>query len=136
MVRMLLSAPGRLEEHIRKGTLVLEELQVLVLDEADRNARNGLSAGCRYHSCGNAERTSDLFIRATYPSGIEQIAQRVMRSRSRLFRGVNADSQTIQSVFCKVGAEVRLRIGLFACCCIIQCGVPHWCSQIPRSLVS
>ena len=41
-VQVIVGTPGRVQDHLRRGTLDLSELRSLVLDEADENAAHGL----------------------------------------------------------------------------------------------
>lgn len=78
-VHIVVGTPGRIEAHLRKGSLRLGTLQTLVLDEADRMLDMGFE-----ESVNNiirqapAERQTLLFS-ATYPDGVHDIAARTLR---------------------------------------------------------
>jgi ATP-dependent RNA helicase DbpA len=76
---VVVGTPGRLEEHLRKGSLRLDQLSVLVLDEADRMLDMGfapqLDAVVQY---APRERQTLLFS-ATFPDSIAKLAQRYQR---------------------------------------------------------
>ena len=65
------SAPGRIQEHLRKGTLVLDGLNTLVLDEADRMLDMGFYDSIAEIIGQLPERRQTLLFSATYPDGIE-----------------------------------------------------------------
>ncbi len=46
---IIVGTPGRVEEHLRKGTLRLDSLNMLVLDEADRMLDMGFQPGSGCH---------------------------------------------------------------------------------------
>ena len=75
---IIVGTPGRIEEHLRKGTLELGRLTVFVLDEADRMLDMGfqatLDAIVEYVPC----RRQTLLFSATYPEQIQAIADRIM----------------------------------------------------------
>ncbi len=76
---IVVGTPGRIVDHIAKGTLKLDSINQLVLDEADRMLEMGFSedidavlAAC------NSERQTLLFS-ATYPDDIKKISARCQR---------------------------------------------------------
>ena len=76
---IVVGTPGRIVDHIAKGTLKLDSVNQLVLDEADRMLEMGFSedidavlAAC------NTERQTLLFS-ATYPDDIKKISARCQR---------------------------------------------------------
>ncbi|MBK8973287.1 MAG: ATP-dependent RNA helicase DbpA [Hahellaceae bacterium] len=107
---VVVGTPGRIEEHLRKGTLVLKQLKVLVLDEADRMLEMGFQPSVDAIVAETPSERQTLLFSATYPTGIEHIAQRVMRSPLRIVVEGQHDSGTIQSVFYKVDASEPARI--------------------------
>jgi ATP-independent RNA helicase DbpA len=72
--------PGRVADHLGRGTLSLEAVGTFVLDEADRMLDMGFYEDIAYiaEHCP-AERQTLLFS-ATYPPGIRDIADRFLRS--------------------------------------------------------
>ena len=75
---IIVGTPGRVDEHVRKGSLVLSKLNMLVLDEADRM----LDMGFQEELDAIIEQTPDsrqtLMFSATFPAQIESIAERIM----------------------------------------------------------
>ena len=71
--------PGRLLDHLERGTLDLRGLRTLVLDEADRMLDMGFAEDVlRIIECTPATRQTVLFS-ATFPPTIEQLSRRVQR---------------------------------------------------------
>ncbi|GAB2897861.1 ATP-dependent RNA helicase DbpA [Microbulbifer echini] len=76
---IIVGTPGRIEEHLRKGTLSLEHVDTLVFDEADRMLDMGFQDVIdTILAQVPAERQSLLFS-ATYPNEIERLSARVMQ---------------------------------------------------------
>src|SRR5690606_9744390 len=75
------SAPrGRVRDHLQRGTLKLDRLNCLVLDEADRMLDMGfIEVISEIIECTPSRRQTLLFS-ATYPPGIEGLAGRFMRN--------------------------------------------------------
>lgn len=78
-VHAVVGTPGRVMDHIRKGTLKLESLQALVLDEADEMLRMGFLEDVEWIlEQMPAERQMALFS-ATMPKEIQRIARKHLR---------------------------------------------------------
>ncbi|MGB5305798.1 MAG: DEAD/DEAH box helicase [Gammaproteobacteria bacterium] len=79
-VHVVVGTPGRVMDHMRKGTLKLGALQTLVLDEADEMLRMGFIDDVEWIlEQTPAERQMALFS-ATMPKEIERIARRHLRN--------------------------------------------------------
>ncbi len=76
---IVVGTPGRIVDHIAKGTLKLDSINQLVLDEADRMLEMGFADDLEtvLAAC-NSERQTLLFS-ATYPDDIKKISARYQR---------------------------------------------------------
>jgi len=76
---IIVGTPGRIQEHLRKGTLKLEDVTTLVLDEADRMLDMGFSDSIQaiIAECPTDRQT--LLFSATYPEQIARLASEYMR---------------------------------------------------------
>ena len=77
---IIVGTPGRVEEHLRKANLNLDNLTTLVLDEADRMLDMGFQQALDDIVGYMPEQRQTMLFSATYPEKIENIAQRIMRS--------------------------------------------------------
>ncbi|MEX1236697.1 MAG: ATP-dependent RNA helicase DbpA, partial [Pseudomonadales bacterium] len=75
---IIVGTPGRVEEHLRKGSLKLPELNLLVLDEADRMLDMGFQPTLDAIISYLPKARQTLLFSATYPDEIKAIAERVM----------------------------------------------------------
>jgi len=75
---IIVGTPGRIEEHLRKNTLKLNELNTLVLDEADRMLEMGFQSALDAIFEQTPARRQTLLFSATFPAQIKSIAERVM----------------------------------------------------------
>lgn len=75
---IVVGTPGRIEEHLHKGTLRLDGLTALVLDEADRMLDMGFQPALEAILEWVPERRQTLLFSATFPEQIQNIARRVM----------------------------------------------------------
>jgi ATP-independent RNA helicase DbpA len=77
---IIVGTPGRVEEHLRKANLNLDNLTTLVLDEADRMLDMGFQQALDDIVSYMPEQRQTMLFSATYPEKIEKIAQRIMQS--------------------------------------------------------
>jgi ATP-dependent RNA helicase DeaD len=79
-VHVIVGTPGRVMDHMKRGTLDLSELRYLVLDEADEMLRMGFIDDVEWVlEQIPAERQIALFS-ATMPTAVRRIAQKYLRS--------------------------------------------------------
>ena len=77
---IIVGTPGRVEEHLRKANLNLDNLTTLVLDEADRMLDMGFQQALDDIISYMPKQRQTLLFSATYPTKIEKTAQRIMQS--------------------------------------------------------
>ena len=75
-VHVVVGTPGRVMDHMRKGTLKLDALQALVLDEADEMLRMGFIDDVEWILEQTPEQRQMALFSATMPKQIERIARR------------------------------------------------------------
>ncbi len=99
--------PGRLLDHLQRGTLQLRAMKTLVLDEADRMLDMGFSEDVS-QIIGHAPRKRQtLLFSATYPEAIRKISRRFQRDPVTVT--VEADHQpgVIEQLFYQAGKHER-----------------------------
>ncbi len=74
--QVVVGTPGRVMDHMRRGTLNLTDLQCLVLDEADEMLRMGFAEDVEWVLAQSPEKRQMALFSATLPGPIRQIAQR------------------------------------------------------------
>ena len=79
---IIVGTPGRVNQHLIKGTLQLVDLQILILDEADRMLDMGFEPSLHAILTHVPKTRQTLLFSATYPYEIEALVQRVTRNLS------------------------------------------------------
>ncbi|MFK8022213.1 MAG: ATP-dependent RNA helicase DbpA [Pseudomonadales bacterium] len=77
---IIVGTPGRVDEHLRKGNLKLENLSTLVLDEADRMLEMGFTEVLNAIVDKTPKERQTLLFSATFPDNIKKISSRVMNN--------------------------------------------------------
>lgn len=102
---IIVGTPGRIEEHIRKGSLVLENVSMFILDEADRMLEMGFQDALEKIAEAMPEKKQTLLFSATFPKGIEKIAQRFLHKPIRITVEEAHTQTTIKQLFYKVKSD-------------------------------
>ncbi len=78
--RIIVATPGRLVDHLRRGSLDLKKLSHLVLDEADRMFDMGFAPQVNEVIRRIPSQRQTLLFSATFPKEIRELAGRVLRN--------------------------------------------------------
>ncbi|MCO1623147.1 MULTISPECIES: ATP-dependent RNA helicase DbpA [Pseudomonas] len=105
---IIVGTPGRIQQHLDKGTLVLDGLNTLVLDEADRMLDMGFFDAIASIIGKTPSRRQTLLFSATYPAGIKQLAADFMRNPQQVkVESLHTDNQ-IEQRFIEIDPQQRL----------------------------
>ena len=105
---IIVGTPGRIQQHLDKGTLELDGLNTLVLDEADRMLDMGFFDAIASIIGKTPSRRQTLLFSATYPAGIEQLAADFMRKPQQVkVESLHTDNQ-IEQRFIEIDPQQRL----------------------------
>jgi len=77
---VVVGTPGRVIDHIKRGTLKLDDLKFLVLDEADEMLRMGFIDDVEWVISQTPENRQVALFSATMPNAIRKIAQKYLDS--------------------------------------------------------
>ena len=139
---IIVGTPGRIEDHLRKNTLNLDDVDTLVLDEADRMLEMGFQESLETIVARIPEQRQTLLFSATFADEIQRIARRMMRDPvmievsdeenlssidQRFYRLNSADRFT---ALCLVLQEVRPASALVFC--TTKRDVDDVCQQLQR----
>jgi ATP-dependent RNA helicase RhlE len=85
--RILVATPGRLVDHLRRGSVSLSSLEILVLDEADRMLDMGFAPQLNEILRFIPKTRQTLLFSATLPSDIEKLASKWLKDPVRVTIG-------------------------------------------------
>ena len=148
---LVVGTPGRIEEHVRKGSLRLEQLKVLVLDEADRMLDMGFEPQiARVVERAPRERQTLLFS-ASYPDTIVELGRRYQQDAERidasssaaeLARASSGEAGEVEQRFYQVSERDRVpALGRWLALerpesALIFCNTRSECTQVAQHLRS
>ncbi|NBT93055.1 MAG: ATP-dependent RNA helicase DbpA, partial [Betaproteobacteria bacterium] len=107
---IVVGTPGRVMDHLERGSLSLADMGTLVLDEADRMLDMGFMDDIRtvVRQCPPTRQT--LLFSATYPDGIAKLAQDFLRAPVRIEVKAQAAQVTIEQRFYEITRPQRLAV--------------------------
>ena len=76
---VIVATPGRLMDHMKRGTIDLSRVQILVLDEGDEMVDMGFIDDIRTILAGMPEERQTMFFSATMPAPIRELAESFLR---------------------------------------------------------
>jgi ATP-dependent RNA helicase DeaD len=110
-VEVVVGTPGRVLDHIGRGTLRLEGLTTVVLDEADRMLDIGFRPDIEkiLRRCPQSRQT--LLLSATVPPPVERLARRYMRDPESLnFSPRDVAVETIEQHYFTVAPDRKMEL--------------------------
>jgi ATP-dependent RNA helicase DeaD len=108
-VHVVVGTPGRIMDHMRKGTLKLGSLQALVLDEADEMLRMGFNDDVEWILEQTPAGRQMALFSATLPKEVERIARRHLNKPEEIsIVARTATAETIRQRYWQVGGLHKL----------------------------
>ncbi len=111
-VHIVVGTPGRIEDHLRKNTLDLATVNILVLDEADRMLDMGFQESLDAIIAETPVPRQTLLFSATYPEEIATIAKRVMTKPVHIKAETSHDAGSIRQLYFEVGDDEQRLLAL------------------------
>ncbi|MDQ6992087.1 MAG: ATP-dependent RNA helicase DbpA [Mariprofundus sp.] len=99
---IIVGTPGRIEDHLSRGTMKLNGISTLVLDEADRMLEMGFQNALDTIVAQIPKQRQTLLFSATFPAKIESIAKKIMRKPLIVQVTSTHDDSTIEQHFYRI----------------------------------
>ncbi|MDD5298357.1 MAG: ATP-dependent RNA helicase DbpA [Rhodocyclaceae bacterium] len=106
---IVVGTPGRIMDHLDRGSLNLDALNTLVLDEADRMLDMGFHDAMLYIAKRCPFERQTLLFSATYPAGIAELAERFLRAPREVKLAERHEGEKIRQRFYEVKHHERLQ---------------------------
>ncbi len=107
--QVVVGTPGRVMDHIRRGTLKLDELSALVLDEADEMLRMGFIDDVEWILEQTPKTRQTALFSATMPPVIRKVANRHLKNAKEIhIKTSTSTAKTIHQRFWQVSAGRKL----------------------------
>jgi ATP-independent RNA helicase DbpA len=105
---IVVGTPGRIMDHLERGSLKLDALNTLVLDEADRMLDMGFHDDIATVAKQCPKQRQTLLFSATYPEGIAKLAAAFMREPQTVTVAEQHSATQIRQLFFEVREDERL----------------------------
>ncbi len=104
---IIVGTPGRIQDHLTRGTLILDGLKTLVLDEADRMLDMGFSDVINEIIAQTPKTRQTLLFSATYPAAINKMCHAILNDPVTITVESEHTSQVIEQSFYQVKSHQR-----------------------------
>jgi len=106
---VVVGTPGRIMDHLQRGSLNLDALNTLVLDEADRMLDMGFYGEIAAIAKLCPKKRQTLLFSATFPEEIGELSQRFMRQPQEVKLLARHEGDKIRQRFYEVNKDERLQ---------------------------
>lgn len=137
---IVVGTPGRIQDHLRKGTLKLDQLTTLILDEADRMLDMGFQDAVEDIISQAPAKRQTLMFSATWPDNIRKLSEQYQHAPA----DVRIESQAVESDITErfyeiaPGQQVQAVAALLSlhqpASCIAFCTTKQQCDDVANEL--
>ncbi len=106
-VNIIVACPGRLLDHLWRGSIELSHLEILVLDEADRMLDMGFLPDIKKVLKCLMKRRQTLLFSATMPEDISKLAKEILRNPITIQIGQTAPAVTVSHALYPVKQHLK-----------------------------
>lgn len=94
--QVIVGTPGRLMDHMRRNTLLLNSLNIVVLDEADEMLKMGFADDVEWILGQLSKPHQTALFAATMPASIQKIAQRYLKDAKKIH--IKSHTNTVEAI--------------------------------------
>lgn len=106
-VHLIVACPGRLKDHIEKGTIDLSGIETVVLDEADQLMDMGFLPHVTEAMEATKERSQTLLFSATMSEEVKGLTEKFLTDALVIEHEANKPKAVIEEIFCPITRELR-----------------------------
>lgn len=106
-VHLIVACPGRLSDHIEKGTIDLSGIETVVLDEADQLMDMGFYPHLKIALAATQNRKQTLLFSATMDEEVKTLTEEFLTGAELVEFQANKAKAIVTEVFCPVTNELR-----------------------------
>jgi ATP-dependent RNA helicase DeaD len=107
---VVVATPGRLLDHIQRGTIDLSVVKILVMDEADRMFDMGFAEDVKKIICECPEKRQTMFFSATISPDVKDLAHKHMVDPEIVLAGNIVDPKKLNQVAIKVSGNKKVSL--------------------------
>lgn len=139
---IVVGTPGRLLDHMQRGTIDLKNVRTVVLDEADRMLDMGFIDDIRKILSHLPKERQMLLFSATMPSEIQDIVKRFMKNPERVKAKSYVDEGKLAQIYYTVEASDKFSLLMHllknekGSLTLIFCSTRHMVDMLSRNLYS
>ncbi|MFP8965305.1 ATP-dependent RNA helicase DbpA [Pokkaliibacter sp. CJK22405] len=101
--QIIVGTPGRIQDHLRKGTLKLDQVSMLILDEADRMLDMGFKDSIEAILSHIPAKAQHLLFSATFPDDLESLGSNFLREPVQ----VEVDTQHVKAQISQTAIQIK-----------------------------
>jgi len=137
---IVVGTPGRILKHLQKGTLKLDSLKMLVLDEADRMLDMGFHDDIMRIIDKTPTQRQTLLFSATYPDEIKDVSHAIQQNPVSIHVESLHDDKNIKQIFYEIdkGARAESLVALLRHHCpqssVVFCNRKQQCHELAEEL--
>ncbi|WP_303287403.1 ATP-dependent RNA helicase DbpA [Marinobacter sp. SS8-8] len=139
---IVVGTPGRVQDHLRKGTLSLARLKTVVLDEADRMLDMGFQDAMEDILSQTPGSRQTMMFSATWPASIRELSKQYQKDPVDVRAETAGGNPDIEELFYEVSprqkadAIVALLSERQPGSCIVFCATKQQCDEMAEDLVN
>ncbi|MBN1185600.1 MAG: DEAD/DEAH box helicase [Bacteroidales bacterium] len=107
---IIIATPGRLLSHLKMGYVRFENIQHLVLDEADRMLDMGFIEDIQAIISHLPKQHQTLMFSATMPNNIRQLAKKILHNPVEISLAISTPVESIDQKVCLVFREQKMKL--------------------------
>ena len=137
---IVVGTPGRIQDHLRKQTLSLARLKIVVLDEADRMLDMGFQEAMEDILSHTPSSRQTMMFSATWPAPIRELSKQYQKSPVDVRAEETGENPDIEELFYEVSSQsksdaiVALLSERQPESCIVFCTTKQQCDELAQEL--